>query len=50
METHLKERFMARLVGGTFTPEEYDRILDDILEKKANPHGGVASILDRVLF
>ena len=50
VENHLEERFMDRLLGGTWTPEEYNRILDDILEKRANPHGAAASILDRVTF
>ncbi len=50
VENHLKERFMDRLLSGTWTPEEYNRILDDILEKRANPHGAAASILDRVTF
>ena len=50
VENHLKERFMDRLLGGTWTPEEYNRILDDILDKRANPHGAAASILDRVRF
>lgn len=50
VENHLKERFMERLLGGTWTPEEYNRILDDILEKRANPHGAAAAILDRVRF
>ncbi len=45
VENHLEERFMDRLLGGTWTPEEYNRILDDILEKRANPHGAAASIL-----
>ena len=50
VENHLKERFMDRLLGSTWTLEEYNRILDDILEKRANPHGAAASILDRVRF
>ncbi|MBI2212368.1 MAG: methylmalonyl Co-A mutase-associated GTPase MeaB [Acidobacteria bacterium] len=50
VETHLKERFMEKLVGGTFSAEEYNRILDDVLDKKTNPHGAAAAMLGRVGF
>ena len=50
VENHLKERFMERLLGGTWTPEEYNRMLDEVLGKKANPHGAAAAMLDRVRF
>lgn len=50
VETHLKERFMERLVGGTFSTEEYHRILDEVLDKKTNPHGAAAAMLGRVGF
>jgi LAO/AO transport system kinase len=48
VETHVKERFMERLLGGTITTEEYHRILDDVLDKKSNPHGAAAAMLGRV--
>jgi len=48
VETHVKERFMERLLGGTISPEEYDRLLDEVLDKKTNPHGAAAAMLGRV--
>jgi len=48
VETHVKERFMERLLGGTISAEEYDRLLDDVLDKKTNPHGAAAAMLGRV--
>jgi LAO/AO transport system kinase len=48
VETHVKERFMERLLGGKISAEEYDRILDDVLDKKSNPHGAAATMLGKV--
>ncbi|MFA6955596.1 MAG: methylmalonyl Co-A mutase-associated GTPase MeaB [Thermoanaerobaculia bacterium] len=48
VETHVKERFMERLLGGTISADEYHRILDDVLDKKTNPHGAAAAMLRRV--
>jgi LAO/AO transport system kinase len=50
VETHLKERFMERLVGGTLTREEYEGLLDDVLDKKSNPLGAASAMLGRVRF
>ncbi|MBW3671968.1 MAG: methylmalonyl Co-A mutase-associated GTPase MeaB, partial [Acidobacteria bacterium] len=38
METHLKEKFLGRLIGGTIPKEEWDSLLDDVLNKRNNPH------------
>jgi LAO/AO transport system kinase len=48
IETQLKESFLRRLIGGAVTREEYDRILDDVLQKKNNPHDTAESLLARI--
>ncbi len=50
VETHLKEKFMERLVGGTFSPADYNRILEDVLAKRQNPHGAATSMLGKITF
>jgi LAO/AO transport system kinase len=50
IETHLKERFMERLIGGTVTREEYESLLEDVLRKKNNPHDAAEGVLGRVTF
>jgi LAO/AO transport system kinase len=50
IETQLKERFMERVIGGTVPREEYERMLEDVLRKKLNPHDAAESVLDRVSF
>ena len=50
IETHLKERFMERLIGGTVTREEYESLLEDVLRKQNNPHDAAESVLGRVRF
>ncbi len=50
IETHLKERFMERLIGGTVTREEYESLLEDVLRKKNNPHDAAEGVLARVTF
>ncbi|MCU1350150.1 MAG: hypothetical protein JWO56_3180, partial [Acidobacteria bacterium] len=50
IETQLKEKFMERLIGGTITREEYEQLLDDVLQKKNNPHDAAEAVLARVRF
>ena len=50
VETLLKERFMDRLIGGTISRGEYDRILDSVHRKKNNPHDAADEMLGRVEF
>lgn len=50
IETQLKERFMDRLIGGTISREEYERLLEDVLGKRSNPHEAAESVLNRVSF
>ena len=50
IETQLKERFMERAVGGTISKEAYRLLLDDVLEKKQNPHDAAESILAKIDF
>jgi len=50
IETHLKERFMDRLIGETMQREEYEQLLDDVLRKRNNPHDAAESVLGRVGF
>src|SRR5687768_13747764 len=50
IETHLKERFMELLIGGTVTREEYESLLEDVLRKRNNPHDAAEAVLARVTF
>jgi LAO/AO transport system kinase len=50
IETMLKEKFMDRLIGKTISPEEYEHLLDEVLQKKDNPHHAAESVLSRVRF
>lgn len=50
IETQLKELFMQRLIGGTLSRDEYEQMLEDVLEKKNNPHDAAEAILGRVKF
>jgi LAO/AO transport system kinase len=50
IETQLKERFMAQLIGGTIPREEYESILEDVLRKHDNPHDAAERMLGRVKF
>ncbi len=50
IETLLKEKFMGRLIGETVTAGDYEKILDDVLRKRNNPHDAAASVLTRVQF
>jgi LAO/AO transport system kinase len=50
IETHLKERFMERLIGGTVSREEYESLLEDVLRKRNNPHDAAEGVLGRVTF
>jgi LAO/AO transport system kinase len=50
IETLLKEKFMDRLIGGTLPRTEYEQLLDDVLQKKNNPHDAAEGVLGRVTF
>ncbi|HUP43998.1 MAG TPA: methylmalonyl Co-A mutase-associated GTPase MeaB [Thermoanaerobaculia bacterium] len=48
IETDLKQKFVDRLIGGAVSREEYESLLDDVLEKRNNPHDAAESLLRRV--
>jgi len=50
VETQLKERFMERVVGGTVTSQAYEQLLQDVLDKRQNPHDAAESILTKIGF
>ncbi|MGZ5442560.1 MAG: methylmalonyl Co-A mutase-associated GTPase MeaB [Thermoanaerobaculia bacterium] len=50
IETHLKERFLERLIGGTIPREQYEDLLEDVLRKRNNPHDAAEDVLGRVRF
>ena len=50
IETLLKEKFMGRLIGGALPASDYEKILDDVLRKRNNPHDAAESVLTRVQF
>jgi LAO/AO transport system kinase len=50
VETHLKEKFMDRLIGGAMTRADYEQILEDVLRKRNNPHDAAEGMLRRVTF
>ncbi len=50
VETQIKESFMTRVVGGTISRDDYEKLLDDVLQKKNNPHDAAESVLARVKF
>jgi LAO/AO transport system kinase len=50
VETHLKEKFMDRLIGTTIQRSDYDALLDDVLNKSNNPHDAAEGVLRRVTF
>jgi LAO/AO transport system kinase len=50
VETHVKEKFLDRLIGGAMTRADYERLLDDVLSKRNNPHDAAEGLLNRVNF
>ena len=50
VETHLKEKFMDRLIGVSMTRADYEQLLEDVLRKRNNPHDAAEGILNRVNF
>jgi LAO/AO transport system kinase len=50
IETHLKEKFMDRLIGGTMTRADYESLLEDVLRKRNNPHDAAEGVLAKVSF
>ncbi len=50
IETLLKEKFIGRLIGGALPAGDYEKILDDVLRKRNNPHDAAESVLTRVQF
>ncbi len=50
IETQLKEKFLDRLIGVTVSREDYEKLLEDVLRKKNNPHDAAEGVLGRVKF
>ena len=50
LETLLKEKFIGRLIGGALTADDYEKVLEDVLRKRNNPHDAAESVLRRVDF
>jgi len=50
IETQLKERFMERVVGTTISRADYQKLLEDVLEKRNNPHDAAEGVVGRVKF
>lgn len=50
VETQMKEKFMERLVGGTVSKDDYLALLEQVHQKKTNPHDAAESVLGRVRF
>ncbi|MGZ4810299.1 MAG: methylmalonyl Co-A mutase-associated GTPase MeaB [Thermoanaerobaculia bacterium] len=50
VETHLKEKFMDRLIGGSMTRADYEQLLEDVLRKRNNPNDAAEGMLNRVYF
>jgi LAO/AO transport system kinase len=50
IETLLKEKFMSRLIGGSVSRDDYERLLDSVLRKENNPHDGAEQLLSGVRF
>jgi LAO/AO transport system kinase len=50
IETLLKEKFMGRLIGGTLPQPDFEKLLDDVLRKRNNPHDAAEGVLTRVQF
>ncbi|MDQ6799627.1 MAG: methylmalonyl Co-A mutase-associated GTPase MeaB [Acidobacteriota bacterium] len=46
----LKEKFMGRLIGEALPAADYERILEDVLHKRSNPHDAAEGVLRRVNF
>ena len=47
IETDLKQKFVDRLIGGVVPREEFEALLDDVLEKRNNPHDAAEALLGR---
>jgi LAO/AO transport system kinase len=50
IETQLKEKFMERLIGGTIGRDDYETLLEDVLQKRNNPHDAAHGVLGLVKF
>ncbi|MEO6258765.1 MAG: methylmalonyl Co-A mutase-associated GTPase MeaB [Thermoanaerobaculia bacterium] len=50
IETMIKERFFGRLIGGAVSNDEYQALLDEVLDKRDNPHEAAERMLARVRF
>ena len=50
VETHLKEMFLQRVLGGAVAKADYEQLLEDVLRKRNNPHDAAESVLARVKF
>jgi len=50
INTLLKEKFMGRLIGETLSEADYQKIVDDVLRKRSNPHDAAEDVIRRVNF
>lgn len=50
VETHLKEKFMERLIGGTVGKADYETLLEEVSKKVTNPHDAAERLLEKVRF
>ncbi len=50
VNTLLKEKFMGRLIGETLSEADYEKVLEDVLSKRSNPHDAAEAVLRRVNF
>ena len=50
INTLLKEKFMGRLIGETLSEDDYQKIVDDVLRKRSNPHDAAEDVIRRVNF
>ncbi|HVT44621.1 MAG TPA: methylmalonyl Co-A mutase-associated GTPase MeaB [Thermoanaerobaculia bacterium] len=50
IETQLKEKFLDRVLRRSISRDDYERLLEDVLRKRENPHDAAESVLGRVKF
>ena len=50
INTLLKEKFMGRLIGETLSEADYEKVLDEVLRKRSNPHEAAEDVIRRVNF
>src|SRR5438132_8028540 len=50
INTLLKEKFMGRLIGETLSEADYEKVLEEVLRKRSNPHEAAEDVIRRVNF